>query len=90
MPTVRIPSQMRNLVDGQRKLEVKGSTIRAILDEIDAKHPGVKNRVLDEKGEPSAFVGMYIGAEDIRFLGGLDAEVPDGAEVSIVPAAAGG
>ena len=90
MPTVRIPSQMRNLVDGQRKLEVKGSTIRAILDEIDAKHPGVKNRVLDEKGEPSAFVGMYIGGEDIRFLGGLDAEVPDGAEVSIVPAAAGG
>ena len=67
---------MRNLVDGQRKLEVSGSTIRAILDEIDAKHPGVKQRVLDEKGEPSAFVGVYIGGEDIRFLGGLDAEVP--------------
>ncbi len=90
MPTVRIPSQMRNLVDGQRKLEVSGSTIRAILDEIDAKHPGVKQRVLDEKGEPSAFVGVYIGGEDIRFLGGLDAEVPEEAEVSIVPAAAGG
>lgn len=81
---------MRNLVDGERKLEVTGSTIRSILDEIDAKHPGIKSRVLDEKGEPSAFVGVYIGGEDIRFLGGLDAEVPEGAEVSIVPAAAGG
>jgi len=90
LPTVRIPSQLRNLVDGQRKMEVASSTIRAILDELDAKHPGIKNRVLDENGEPSAFVGVYIGGEDIRFLGGLDAEVPEGAEVSIVPAAAGG
>ncbi len=90
MPTIRIPSQLRSLVDGQRKMEVTGSTIRAILDELDAKHPGIKNRVLDEKGEPSAFVGVYIDGEDIRFLGGLDAEVPEGAEVSIVPAAAGG
>ena len=90
MATVRIPSQLRNLVDGERKLQVAGGTIRAILDEMDAKHPGIKNRVLDEKGEPSTFVGVYVGGEDIRFLGGLDAEVPADAEVSIVPAAAGG
>ena len=90
MPTVRIPSQLRNIVGGERKLEVAGSTIRSILDEIDNDHPGFKNRILDEKGDPSAFVGVYIDGDDIRFLGGLDADVPKSSEVSIVPAAAGG
>ena len=90
MATVRIPSPMRDLVGNQKRIESSCPSVRAMIDEIDAAHPGFKSRLLDGDGELSAFVQIYVGDEDIRFLSGLETEISAGTRVSIVPAAAGG
>jgi molybdopterin converting factor small subunit len=63
--------------------------VGAVIDSLEANHPGMKDRLLDEKGV-RRFVNIYVGDEDIRFLEGLQTELKDGDEVSIVPAIAGG
>ncbi len=90
MPKVRIPAQLRPLTGGDRLLELTGSTISELLDDLESKHPGFKERLLDANGEPSSFIGIYVGGNDIRFLSGLDTEIDSDTEVSIVPAASGG
>ncbi len=71
-------------------MEVTGATVREVIEDLDRRFPGVKDRLLDGDGGLRRFVNIYVGDEDIRFLGGLDTPVPDGSVVSIVPAVAGG
>ncbi len=90
MASVRIPAQLRNLTGGDRVLDLQGATVAELIDALEGKHPGFKERLLDAEGEPSSFVGIYVGGEDIRFLSGLATEIAPDSEVSIVPAASGG
>lgn len=86
---VRIPSQLRQLTSGEGLVELDTGTIGGIIMELENRHPGMAERLLDE-GEVRRFINIYINGDDIRFAEGLETEVPDGAEVSIVPAVAGG
>ena len=61
-----------------------------VLDSLESNHPGIRTRVLDDAGALRRFVNVYVGDDDVRFIGGLDATVADGAKVSIIPAVAGG
>ena len=88
--TVRIPTPMRQLTGGAAEVTVQGGSLQQVVSALQAAHPGVAERVLDETGELRRFVNVYVGDEDVRFSGGLDAPVPDGAKVSIIPAVAGG
>lgn len=87
--TVRIPTPLRSLTKGQEQVSAEGSTVRAVIDHLEQNHPGLKERLLDEKGI-RRFVNLYLGDEDVRFLEGLDTPLPAGAELSIIPAIAGG
>ncbi|MCL4473001.1 MAG: MoaD family protein [Actinobacteria bacterium] len=86
---VRIPSQLRQLTSGEGMVEMDAGTIGEIIMELENRHPGMAERLLDE-GEVRRFINIYVNGDDIRFASGLDTEVADGAEVSIVPAVAGG
>lgn len=86
---VRIPTPLRTLTQGQETVTAEGKTVRALIDGLEAAHPGLKDRLVDDKGV-RRFVNLYVGEEDIRFLDGLDTELKDGDELSIVPAIAGG
>ena len=89
--TVRVPTILRSLTGGQSEVGVDGaSTLVELLDKLDAEHPGIKGRVLDDEGKLRRFVNVYVGEEDVRFAGGLESPTPDGATVSIIPAVAGG
>lgn len=88
--TVRIPGPLRRLTDGAEKVEVGGATLSICIGELDARFPGIKDRLLDENGEMRYFVNVYLNGEDIRFLQGLETGVNSGDELSIVPAVAGG
>ncbi|HLT62424.1 MAG TPA: ubiquitin-like small modifier protein 1 [Microlunatus sp.] len=88
--SVRIPTILRNYTGGAKEVTAEGSTLAELLDSLEAAHPGIKERVVDEGGELRRFVNVYVGDEDVRFVGGLDAKVEDGAKVSIIPAVAGG
>ncbi|TLY18226.1 MAG: MoaD/ThiS family protein [Nitrospirae bacterium] len=90
MIKVRIPTPLRPLTRGQGEVEAKASSIAEMIDNLNAAHPGLKDRLCDEKGELRRFVNIYVNEEDIRFLKGKDTSLKDGDEVSIVPAIAGG
>lgn len=86
---VRIPSQLRQLTGGEGMVELDAGTIGGIIMELENLNPGVAERLLDN-GEVRRFINIYIDGDDIRFAQGMETEVADGAEVSIVPAVAGG
>jgi MoaD family protein len=86
---VRIPTPLRTLTGGQDEVTAEGKTIADLIADLEKRHPGIRDRLLDEKGV-RRFVNIYVGEEDIRFLEGLKTELKAGDSVSIVPAIAGG
>ncbi|MBI4277893.1 MAG: MoaD/ThiS family protein [Armatimonadetes bacterium] len=87
---VRIPMPLRRLTGGNKIVEVDGATLRDVIENLERKHPGVRERVLDSDGQVLRFVNIFVNEQDIRTLAGLQTPVPEGAEVSIIPALAGG
>jgi MoaD family protein len=87
--TVRIPASLRTLTGGKDEVQAQGETVGALIDDLEKNHPGIKDRLVDEKGV-RRFVNLYVGEEDVRFLDGLGTKVKAGDELSIVPAIAGG
>lgn len=87
--TVRIPTPLRTLTGGEEQVQVEGASVREVIEQLEARHPGMRERLLDDKGV-RRFVNLYVGEEDIRFLEGLDTKLSGGEELSIVPAIAGG
>jgi sulfur-carrier protein len=88
--TVRVPTTLRTLTAGASEVNVEGDTLSAVLDSLEAEHPGFKERLLDDEGQIRRFVNVFVSDDDVRFLDGLDTPVPDGETVSIIPAVAGG
>jgi molybdopterin synthase sulfur carrier subunit len=87
--TVRIPTPLRTLTGGEEQLSIDGSTVQQVIENLEKGHPGIRDRLLDDKGV-RRFVNIYVGDEDIRFLEGLETALKGGEEISIVPAIAGG
>lgn len=87
---VRIPTPLRKFTGGAESVTASGATVAAIVQDVDSRHPGLKERICDEAGKVRRFVNLYVNGEDIRFLSSLDTPVKDGDEISIVPAIAGG
>jgi sulfur-carrier protein len=90
MPTVRIPTPLRKLTDGNAEVAVEGGDLRGVVTSLDAAHPGIGDRLLDADGQLRRFVNVFVRDEDVRFQQGLDTPVGDDDVVSIVPAVAGG
>lgn len=87
---VRIPTPLRNLTNDAEVVEVEAATIGSAIEALQARFPGIKERLVDEAGEVRRFVNVYVNEEDIRFLQNQDSPLKDGDEVSIIPAIAGG
>jgi molybdopterin synthase sulfur carrier subunit len=91
MPTVRIPTPLRKLTNEQDIITMAdGGSLGQLIDVLEGQYPGLKERLCDETGELRRFVNVYVNGEDVRFQSGLQTPVAAGAEVSIVPAVAGG
>jgi len=89
--TVRVPTILRTHTGGASEVPVDGvATLAELLDKLDADHPGIRARVLDDDGKLRRFVNVYVGDDDVRFADGLRTATPDGTTVSIIPAVAGG
>ncbi|WP_296602427.1 MoaD/ThiS family protein [Nocardioides sp.] len=88
--SVRIPTILRTYTGGESEVTASGATLAEVLDDLDASYSGIKGRVLDEAGSLRRFVNVYVGNEDVRFLDNLDTPTPDGVQISVIPAVAGG
>jgi len=78
------------MANGQKEVHLKGVSVREILENLVRDYPGIRERLMDEKGEVRRFINIYVNEEDIRFLGGTETPIKDGDELSIIPAIAGG
>jgi molybdopterin converting factor small subunit len=87
---VRIPTILRTYTDGSSEVSAEGSTLTEVLDDLEANYTGIRARVLDEEGKLRRFVNVYVGNDDVRFLDGLESPTPEGTQISIIPAVAGG
>ncbi len=87
--TVSIPTILRPHTGGAKRVEADGSTLSEVIDDLDANHAGLKDRLIAD-GKLHRFVNIYVDDEDVRFSGGLATAVADGATVTILPAVAGG
>jgi molybdopterin converting factor small subunit len=88
--SVRIPTILRTYTGGESEVSAEGETLAAVLDDLDANYSGIKGRILDEGGALRRFVNVYVGNDDVRFLDDLETATPDGVQISVIPAVAGG
>ena len=88
--SVRIPTILRTYTHGESEVSADGGTLAEVLDSLEASYPGIKGRILDDQGAIRRFVNVYVGNDDVRFLESLDTSTPAGAQVSVIPAVAGG
>jgi MoaD family protein len=87
---VKLPTILRKHVGGEPRVSAEGATLREVLDDLEAKYPGVTKNVLAEDGGLHRFINVYLNDEDVRYLGSLETQVDEGDTVSILPAVAGG
>lgn len=87
---VLLPTVLRSHADGQPTLEASGSTLAEVITDISGRYPGLKEQLLTEDGQLPVFVNVFVGDEDVRYLDGLATRVEPGAEITILPAVAGG
>ena len=87
---VRVPTILRSYTGGAKVVEGSGDTLSGLIDDLDAKHSGLKGRLITPEGNLHRFVNIYVNDEDVRFLGALDAKLNDGDSITILPAVAGG
>ena len=87
---VRVPTPLRKYTQGADEVDAQGDTVKALVEDLEKKFPGIKERICDESGKIRRFVNVYVNGDDIRFLQNLDTSVTSGDDISIVPAIAGG
>jgi len=87
---VRIPTPLQKITQNKAEVELSGSNIRELIDDLERNFPGIKERICDEKGKIRRFINIYVNEEDVRFLKQDQTSLKDGDEVSIIPAIAGG
>ena len=86
---VKIPTNLRTYTGGEKAVSADGTSLSALIDDLEANHPGIKDRLIDN-GDLRRFVNVYVNDEDVRFIGGLEAQLKDGDQVVVLPAVAGG
>ncbi len=87
---VRIPAPLRKFTDGIDEVVATGATVADVLADVDARHAGFRDRLLDDEGRLRRFVNLYVNDEDVRFLKDLDTPLEGGEILTVVPAIAGG
>jgi molybdopterin synthase sulfur carrier subunit len=87
---VRIPTILRTYTGGEKAVEGTGSTLGDLIADLEARHNGLRARLIDDDGKLRRFVNVYLNDEDVRFLNSLETPVKDGDTVTVLPAVAGG
>ena len=88
--SVRVPTILRTYTGGESEVSASGATLADVLDDLEASYAGIRGRIVDDGGKLRRFVNIYVGNDDVRFLDDLATPTPDGSQISVIPAVAGG
>ncbi len=88
--TLRVPTPLQKLTKNQAEVKVSGANIRELIEDLEKRFPGIKERICDQTGKIRRFINIYVNEEDVRFLQQEETPLKDGDEISIIPAIAGG
>jgi molybdopterin synthase sulfur carrier subunit len=88
--SVRVPTILRTYTGGESEVSATGATVAEVLDDLEASYAGIRGRIVDDEGKLRRFVNVYVGNDDVRFLEDLATPTPEGSQVSVIPAVAGG
>lgn len=88
--SIRVPTILRSYTGGAKTVSGAGETLAELLTDLEARHPGLRGRLVTDEGALHRFVNVYVNDEDVRFLGALEAKLSDGDMVTVLPAVAGG
>ena len=87
---IRVPPSLKYWFDGSDETSCHGETIGECIENISQKFPGLKARLLDENGNVSEAIIIFLNGDNINALEGPATQVKEGDEISIIPLAAGG
>ena len=90
MPTIRIPTPLRQFTGGNSEVPVSGYTVNAALSDLAARHPDLRKHLYGDNGELRAFVNVFLGQDDVRHLQGVNTALKENDQLRIVPSVAGG
>ena len=88
--SVRIPTVLRPAMGGEALVDVEGATIGEVLESLTSSHPAIRGQILNDDGSLHRFLNVYVNDDDVRYIGGVDAPVANGDEITLLPAVAGG
>ncbi len=89
MSIIKLPTQLRDVAGGNAEVTVEGDTVGGALEALFAQYEELRGRITED-GELRRFVNVYLAGEDIRYLDGLETPIESNAELTILPAVAGG
>ena len=87
---VLIPTPLRTYTGGEAKMPASGATVGEVIADLNARYPGIQDRICEPDGEIRRFVNVFLNGQNVRKLGGADTGVKDGDEIGVIPAMAGG
>jgi sulfur-carrier protein len=87
---VQVPGPLRSLTGGAAVIELEAADVQALIDGLEARHAGFRERLCDASGELRRYVRLFVNDEDVRQLQAKATPLKPGDTVSIVPAIAGG
>ena len=88
--SVRIPTVLRPAMGGEALVDVEGATIGEVIESLTSSHPAIRGQILNDDGSLHRFLNVYVNDDDVRYIGGVDAPVANGDEITLLPAVAGG
>jgi sulfur-carrier protein len=92
MVTVYLSGHLKSFSDGELEIAFDRdfSAVGDVLDALWKRYPGLRDRVLDERGEIRTHVNIFIGSDDVKRLSGLQTQLDPGADLYIFNAVSGG
>ncbi len=90
MPSIRIPTPLRTYADGQSEIDLQGSKVSEVLDDLVAQHPPLRPHLFNGDGQLRPFVNLFLNEDNVRDLQGLDTPLNEGDRLLLIPSIAGG
>jgi molybdopterin converting factor small subunit len=90
MPSLRIPTPLRTYTDGQAELDLQGSNVAEVMDDLVVRHPALRPHLFNGDGQLRPFVNLFLDEDNVKDLQGMETPLKAGDRLMLIPSIAGG